>query len=231
MRLFLGGDTMIGRGVDQILPSPAHPAIAEESVEDAREYVRLAEDRLGEPIARPAGLRAIWGDLLEVLDRAAPDARIVNLETSVTRRGKPWPGKAVCYRVSPENAACLRALRVDVCSLANNHVLDFGPEGLADTVAALAGLGIPAIGAGVDRESAQRPARVVLADGSAIAVIAVGTGDCGIPGSWGARVNRPGVDLVDGPSEEKALLARVRACAATGDRVVVSIHWVPGHSR
>lgn len=224
MRLFLGGDTMLGRGVDQVLPWPAHPALAEEWVKDARDYVRLAEERLGEPIARGRPLGAIWGDLLEVLDASAPVARIVNLETSITRRGSPWPGKSVCYRVSPENAACLGPLRADVCSLANNHVLDFGVEGFEDTLAALSGLGIAAVGAGADLAAAQAPARIQRGD-RAIVVIGCGTGDCGIPASWGARSDRAGVALVDPLEGPPALAAQVRALAGGPDRIVVSIHW------
>lgn len=218
---------MIGRGIDQILPWPADPALAEEWVKDARDYVRLAEVRLGERIVRPDRVGAIWGDLLEVLDRARPDARIVNLETSLTRRGAPWPDKPVCYRASPENAACLGALGVDVCSLANNHVLDFGPEGLTDTLETLAVGGIASVGAGRDLAEARRPARIEREDGSAIVVIALAADDCGIPWSWAAREDRGGVDLLEDLSAGAiaALASRVRALAAPRDRLVVSIHW------
>ncbi len=117
---------MIGRGVDQILPSPCPPKLYEEYVSSAQEYVRLAEAASG-PIPRPVDPSYIWGDALAELEAHAPDARIVNLETSVTR-SETAEHKAINYRVSPQNAECLRAAGIDCCALANNHVLDWGPS-------------------------------------------------------------------------------------------------------
>jgi poly-gamma-glutamate capsule biosynthesis protein CapA/YwtB (metallophosphatase superfamily) len=70
-----------------------------------------------------------------VLDGVAPDVRLINLETSVTVSGNFAPGKAVHHRMNPANVACLTVARPDVCALANNHVLDFGQNGLAETLA------------------------------------------------------------------------------------------------
>jgi poly-gamma-glutamate synthesis protein (capsule biosynthesis protein) len=50
--LFLCGDVMTGRGIDQVLPYPVRPVVYESYVQDAREYVHLAEAANG-PIARP----------------------------------------------------------------------------------------------------------------------------------------------------------------------------------
>ena len=61
---------------------------------------------------------------------------MINLETSVTRSADFAPGKAVHYRMSPQNLPCVTALRPDACALANNHVLDFGCTGLAETLGA-----------------------------------------------------------------------------------------------
>ncbi|MEV5442254.1 CapA family protein, partial [Streptomyces sp. NPDC052644] len=157
--LFLCGDVMPGRGVDQILPRPGDPALWEEYVADARAYVALAEAVNG-PVPRPADPSWPWGEALPLLDAAAPHVRVVNLETSVTRRGAPWPDKAVHYRMSPENLPSLAAARPDVCVLANNHVLDFGREGLLDTLDALHAAGLRTAGAGRDAAEARRPAAV-----------------------------------------------------------------------
>ena len=62
-------------------------------------------------------------DALAELQDVRPDARVVNLETSVTRYDDPWP-KGINYRMHPGNVGCLTAAGIDVCSLANNHVLD-----------------------------------------------------------------------------------------------------------
>jgi poly-gamma-glutamate capsule biosynthesis protein CapA/YwtB (metallophosphatase superfamily) len=100
--LFACGDVMPGRGVDQILPHPGDPELREGYARDANAYVRLAE-RVNGPIPRPAGFSWPWGDALPVVEQAAPDVRVINLETSVTRSADFAPGKAVHYRMNPDN--------------------------------------------------------------------------------------------------------------------------------
>src|SRR5512143_3888726 len=139
--LFLTGDVMTGRGIDQVLPTPSDPQLYESYVTDAREYVKLAERAHGE-IRKPVSFDYIWGDALAELDRAAPDARIVNLETSVTTSPGPWPAKGINYRMHPANVGCLTAPRLDCCTLANNHVLDWGYAGLDETLRTLRAAGI-----------------------------------------------------------------------------------------
>jgi poly-gamma-glutamate synthesis protein (capsule biosynthesis protein) len=82
-RIFPCGDVMTGRGVDQILPHPCDPLIHESYVKSARDYVRLAEEANGR-IPRAAKFSYIWGAALQELNRAQPDVRIINLETSIT---------------------------------------------------------------------------------------------------------------------------------------------------
>ena len=67
-----------------------------------------------------AGFAWPWGDALPVLEDAAPDVRVINLETSITRSRDFAPGKAIHYRMSPGNVPCLAAARPDACALANN---------------------------------------------------------------------------------------------------------------
>jgi poly-gamma-glutamate synthesis protein (capsule biosynthesis protein) len=83
LTLFLCGDVMIGRGIDQILPCPSDPVLHEGFIEDAREYVKLAEQVSG-PVPRPVDFAYVWGEALREWERRAPDVRIVNLETSIT---------------------------------------------------------------------------------------------------------------------------------------------------
>jgi len=72
--LFLGGDVMTGRGIDQVLPYPGNPRIYEPYMTSAKGYVRLAEEVNG-PISKPVDFAYIWGDALEELRRTNPDAR------------------------------------------------------------------------------------------------------------------------------------------------------------
>ena len=125
--LALCGDLMTGRGIDQLLPDPCPPILYESCARSAEDYVELAEESCGR-IARPVSLAYPWGDALSELDAVKPDARIVNLETALTRSDEAWPGKGIHYRMSPENARMLAVAGIDCCTLANDHVLDWGFE-------------------------------------------------------------------------------------------------------
>ncbi|RKS07291.1 poly-gamma-glutamate synthesis protein (capsule biosynthesis protein) [Nocardiopsis sp. Huas11] len=226
MTLFLCGDVMLGRGVDQILPHPGDPALEEDFVRDARTYVRLAEEVSG-PIPAPVGFDWPWGEVLPVLEESAPDVRVVNLETGVTSGGAFWPGKAVHYRAHPSNLPCLARVRPHVCSLANNHVMDFGPTGLVDTLDALSAAGLRTAGAGRAAEEACAPVAVPVDGGGRVLVFAVGLASSGIPPAWAARADRPGVALAPTGAGSGAaeIVARVRRTREPGDVVVVSVHW------
>jgi len=121
--LFLCGDVMTGRGIDQILRHPCEPRLHESYLADANDYVRLAEGVSG-PIPRSVDDAHIWGDALDEFARMRPDMRIVNLETAVTQ-SEDWLPKGINYRMHPANVGCLEAAAIDCCVLANNHVLDW----------------------------------------------------------------------------------------------------------
>jgi poly-gamma-glutamate synthesis protein (capsule biosynthesis protein) len=226
LTLFLCGDVMTGRGIDQILPHPGEPRLYEPWVIHAGEYVRLAEEANG-PVARPVDFAYVWGDALGELERAAPDARIVNLETAVTRSNDPWPGKGIHYRMSPANVACLAAARVDCCTLANNHVLDWGHAGLAETLDTLATAGIRTAGAGRDLEEAEAPAALAVAGKGRVLVFSFGVSDSGIPRAWRATAHGPGVALLEDLSERtvRRVATLVTQARRPGDVVVASVHW------
>ena len=90
------------------------------------------------------GLVVAMGRRVAVSDSAGCDARIINLETSITTSDEYAEGKAVHYRMNPANVPALTAIRPDVCVLANNHVLDFGRSGLLETLDVLPRLGFEA---------------------------------------------------------------------------------------
>ena len=226
--LFLCGDVMTGRGIDQILEHPGDPRLYESSVRSALGYVRLAEERNG-PIPRGVDPAYIWGDALAALNGADTMARIINLETAVTDGGEPWPGKGIHYRMDPHNLACITSAGIDCCVLANNHVLDWSYTGLEQTLNSLQGAGLGVTGAGFDSATATRPALIDIKSGCRVVVVALGTPSSGIPPSWGAGSDRPGVALARALSstEVDAVAARVASAVTAGDIVVVSIHWGP----
>jgi poly-gamma-glutamate synthesis protein (capsule biosynthesis protein) len=223
--LFLGGDVMTGRGIDQVLPRPSRPRIRESYMTSALGYVELAERAHG-PIPRAAPFSYVWGDLLAELEARAPERRIVNLETSVTTSEQAVP-KGINYRMHPANVACLLAARLECCVLANNHVLDWGVAGLRETLDTLRAAGIATAGAGQGADEAERPAAFETTGGGRILVFGFGAGGSGIPPDWAATQARPGVNLLPDLSPRSASLAveRVRRWRRPGDRVVASIHW------
>lgn len=226
MKVFLCGDVMTGRGVDQILPSPAHPALRERYCRSALDYVALAETASG-PVPRPVGFDYIWGDLLGELERRAPDLRIANLETSVTADGTPEP-KGINYRMHPSNLPCLAEARIDCCVLANNHVLDWGAGGLTDTLDALHRAGIATAGAGTTRSEAAKPA-ILEAPGARLLVFAYGCPSSGVPVHWAADRSLPGVNFLPDLSNEsfRRVVRDIGRHSAPGDAVIVSMHWGP----
>lgn len=223
--VFLCGDVMTGRGVDQILPYPGDPRLYETGASDARAYVELAEAVNG-PIPSPVDFTWPWGEALDTLDNLAPDVRVMNLETSVTRSDDAAEGKMVHYRMAPENVPCLSVARPDVCALANNHVLDFGYRGLEQTRQALAGAEIRAVGAGRNLDEAGRPA-IVPVEGRRVIVFSVGERSSGIPESWAADHQRAGVDILPDLSDATArqVAQRLGRTKGPGDIVIASIHW------
>jgi poly-gamma-glutamate capsule biosynthesis protein CapA/YwtB (metallophosphatase superfamily) len=224
VRLFLCGDVMCGRGIDQVLAYPCSPEIYEQSMRSAEGYVLLAEQANG-PIPRRNGPSYVWGAALDELARMRPDARIINLETAVTR-SKDRARKGINYRMSPENADCLSAAKIDCCVLANNHVLDWGRTGLEQTLATLQKLNIKVAGAGRNDREASAAAMLNLGDGRLL-IFSFGSTSSGVPLEWAATEVAPGVSLLPDLSEASALKVadRIMALRRPDDLIVVSIHW------
>jgi poly-gamma-glutamate synthesis protein (capsule biosynthesis protein) len=164
----------------------------------------------------PAGLLAPVAPLL-----SAADLAVVNLETAVTERGVPAP-KEFTFRAPATALTALAAAGVDVASLANNHGLDFGREGLEDTLAAEAASGFPIVGIGRDAAEAYAPFAAEIR-GQRVSVLAATQviDDALIP-SWTATDDQAGLASA---KEVDRLLAAVAAARATSDTVVVFLHW------
>ncbi|HIC81435.1 MAG TPA: poly-gamma-glutamate biosynthesis protein, partial [Kiloniellaceae bacterium] len=199
--LFLCGDVMTGRGIDQVLPHPVHPRLYEPYVRSAVDYVTLAERENG-PIPRGVAFDYVWGDALTELGRIAPDLRIINLETAVTTSETPWPRKGIHYRMHPRNIPCLNAAGIDACVLANNHVLDWGRAGLEETLTTLRQAGVETVGAGGDLASASAPRVLGFSGGGRLLVYACAHPSSGVPPGWEAGAGRPGVSLLGAFSPE-----------------------------
>src|SRR5438874_4646077 len=226
LRLFLCGDVMTGRGIDQALPHPVNPVLYEPYVRDAREYVEFAE-KAHEPIPRPLSLDYIWGDALRGLEDAQIDLRLVNLETAITSAETPWPGKGIHYRMHPQNIGCLSAARITACALANNHVLDWAYAGLSETLRTLAEAGIARSGAGENADEAAAPAVLNVPGKGRLLLFSFGSTTSGIPREWCATDSRAGENLLDDLSETTAarIANQMRQFQQPCDLLVASIHW------
>jgi poly-gamma-glutamate synthesis protein (capsule biosynthesis protein) len=225
IRLCLAGDIMLGRGIDQILGRPCHPQLHEAYIQSALDYVDLAE-RESRVIPRGVSCRYVWGDAGAVLANMQPTATVANLETAITDDGEPQP-KGINYRMSCSNAAGLRDLGAACFALANNHVLDWGAQGLNDTLRTLSGLSVPFAGAGPNLRAAAAPAVLPLPTGRRLLVFAMACRDSGVPAAWAAKAKKAGVHVLE--SLDASSIERVARLIAAekrpGDLAVVSIHW------
>ncbi len=224
--LFLCGDVMTGRGIDQVLPHPSQPEIYEHYVLDARSYVELAEEKNG-PIAKPVSFPYIWGDALTEFERVSPDLRIINLETSVTSSNDYLKGKGINYRMHPRNIPCLTAANINGCTLANNHVLDWGHAGLKETLATLKQAHIKTAGAGANAKEAQAPALFEIPGKGRVILFSFGDESSGVPYNWKASENGAGVNVLNDLSKKtiRQIANQVNAVKGKNDIVVASIHW------
>lgn len=242
LTLWLAGDVMTGRGIDQIQTHAAAPELYERWVHDARDYVRMAEGVHG-PVPAPVAPDYIWGDALAEINWRQPALRIINLETAITTASEPWPDKGIHYRMHPANIGCLEAARIDGCVLANNHVLDWGRAGLAQTLHTLQHAGIHTAGAGSHLDAACAPAVWPFGDNARLLLFSWAAPDSGVPPDWAATPGRAtgstagkavesaaehaGVALLPAWDEASAqqVAAQVAQQRRAGDLVVVSLHW------
>ena len=195
----------------------------------------------GEP-----GFRA----MIEELRRSGPV--VANLEVPLSSRGQPVP-KTVNLRADPAVIEDVLTLGVRAVTLANNHLMDYGPEAMFDTLAVCDRVGLARCGAGADLEAALAPVWLE-ADGRRIAVLSV---SCTVPIESDAGANRPGITPlrvrfafeadVNLQAEQPGTMPWVHSWAVEADRdrvggaiaacreagadaVVVAIHWgVPAY--
>ena len=226
INLFLCGDVMTGRGIDQILPHPSDPAIHESYMKDARRYVEIAE-KVNGPIPRFVAPGYIWGDAIGELENLAPDVRVINLETSVTKSDDYWKEKGVHYRMHPMNIDCITAAKIDVCSLANNHVLDWGYAGLKETLKTLRKARIKGVGVGMNVNEAESLAMIEIEGKGRVVIFALGSPTSGVPLNWAVSQKGPGVNLLRDLSDDaiRRIRKKVQEVRQDRDIVVASIHW------
>jgi poly-gamma-glutamate synthesis protein (capsule biosynthesis protein) len=171
--------------------------------------------------------RDMWGDVLPHLMQA--DLRIANLECALTGHRRPWARtwKMFHFRADPGAVRFLKAARIDACSLANNHILDFEARGLRDTLRTLSAAGIRHAGAGLNASEAAAPALLDVRGASPCRVALLACTDNAPEFAAGAR--HPGTHYLEVSLQAETLawvadgIAQARALGA--DWVVFSNHW------
>ncbi len=143
----------------------------------------------GRPLFEAGDAEALFNDLLPDLRQA--DFSIVNLECPLIRRPTPILKTGPTFGESPSCIQGLKAAGIRAVGLANNHIMDHGPEGLASTLESCQAAGILTVGAGPDLAAAQRPLIRQVGD-VRLAVIAVAEREFSIAGS-----SKPGANPID----------------------------------
>lgn len=225
LRLLVGGDLMLGRGIDAIRPvhNPAdfgkvdarHPSIT----------IAWAKAR-GMAVPQNASAHELWGEALEPILASNADLTLFNLETAVTSRDC-WVPKTYNFRMHPAGLDVLTVAGIRCVSLANNHVLDFGLPGLLDTLQALRRRGIALAGAGLNARLASAPRALPLPDGRRVLVFAMACANAGCRAWNAALAHRPGIALLPDlePATASAVCRLIQYYRQPNDLVVVSIHW------
>ncbi|MFC5662254.1 CapA family protein [Kitasatospora misakiensis] len=151
---------------------------------------------------------------------SAADLAVLNLETAITDRGAPEP-KTYTFRTSPKALTALKDSGVDVVSLANNHAVDFGADGLADTLAAKASSPLPIVGFGRNSQEAYAP-YVTTVRGVKVAVVAASQVEDLTNQKWRAGANKPGIASA---LDQAALVKAVEEAKRQAPVVLVYLHW------
>lgn len=159
-----------------------------------------------------------WGNTLPILH--STNLNLVNLETALTVSTQSVP-KVFNYKANPDIGNALKAARIDVVNLANNHILDFDVPGMQETIKTLDDLGIHHVGAGNSRHIAQLP---VIINKNGINIGIVGFTD-NEPG-WLAEEQKPGINYVR-IGDIKTVERVIDMVRPAVDLLILSIHWGP----
>jgi len=145
------------------------------------------------------------------------DIAMGNLEAPLTRGGREYRDKTYRFRAEPAAAAALKRAGFSVLTLANNHMMDYGDEGLRDTLATLSRHGIAHTGAGVSLADARRET-VIVVRGKRVAFLAY---SLTFPAEFYAGANRAGT----APGYASHVQKDIQRAKTGADYVVVSLHW------
>lgn len=152
------------------------------------------------------------------------DIAMVNLETAVTDGGTPAPGKQFRFRAPASAFDALNAANTDLATVANNHGMDYGTDGLRDTLDNAEEASFPVVGAGENAEEAYSP-HIVETNGTSVAFIgATDVLNTDLIDAWTATADSAGLASAKGEQRQR-LVSAVSSAAEQADHVVTYLHW------
>ncbi|KAI9685796.1 MAG: hypothetical protein M1820_010744 [Bogoriella megaspora] len=221
-QLIFLGDVMLGRLIDQLLPS---------HVDESEEAHIVSKMKRSDPTLQNYTPVTPWGNVLPLLQSS--DLNIINLETAVTTHPIKWPNKVFNYRMHPQNIECLRQAKIAYASCANNHSLDFSENGLVETVQSLRAAGVQYAGAGLTAEESQRPASVPILNSKSATdddhlVDIYSAADH--PSDWSRVPTFHFIDYSQATKDRLRKLSKRYNEASIASLRVFSVHWGPNYS-
>ena len=174
--------------------------------------------RLVNEVIGQKGYAYVWGNILPILHEH--DLVMINLETTLTMNEQAVP-KVFNFKSNPEHAAVLKEGNVSIVNLANNHSLDFGNQGLVDTLHALDTAHIMHVGAGLNNMQAQNPL-IIQRNGITIGIVGATDNEP----DWQAGPHKPGVFYFD-VHNCTSVANVIKQLKPRVDIVILSLHWGP----
>jgi poly-gamma-glutamate synthesis protein (capsule biosynthesis protein) len=202
-----------------VTPQPVAPAVPEQPVPAEFRIAAVGDIMLG-GTATPELRKYGYDYPFELTTPFLKQAQIVfgNLEGPLTAGGTSETNKQYIFRSPPDKVApALARAGFNIVSLANNHMLDYGPQGLEDTRSALDKVGIQTVGAGRNLAEA-RASAIIMTQGMSVAFLAY---SLTFPEEFWAGANKPGTAF----GHERYVREDVAAARRRADIVVVSFHW------
>lgn len=164
-----------------------------------------------------------WGNTLSILQGA--DLAVCNLECVLSDIGSPWSltEKVFHFRSDEKNIQTLKAAGIDIVSIANNHVIDYGYEAFHKMLSILDSQGILHAGAGKDVTEAIKPA-IFQVESQKIAFLAFTDNEP----DWEAKENYPGILYIPTRLKDnrmQKLLNGIKELRKEVNFLIVSAHW------
>ena len=159
-----------------------------------------------------------WGDFIPLLKKN--DLNIINLESAFTTCTKKVP-KTFNFKSNPANVVTLQEGYVTVANLANNHIRDYGDNGLKTTIEMLDKSGILHVGAGDTLEKARKPV-IITKNGIKIGIIGCTDNEP----RWLASKDKPGTNYVK-VGDTAAIVPLIKKVKKQVNILILSMHWGP----